>query len=143
MADERAALLGAAVTGADTDRRLDERLTEPLGGHADAPQRCPEVLVDIDRQGPQRRDVQHPNARDRAGGVATQRIDRPEEGRQRLAGAGGSAEQRVLARRDRPPGAGLGTGRSRERRLEPGPNRVGEGASETSDMSPESVPTAL
>ena len=140
-ADESPTLVRAGVTGADTDGRFDEGLTEPLCGHADAPQWCPEVLVDIDGQGPQRGDVQHPDP-GVGPGCPTQRIDRPQEGRQGLSGAGGSAEQCVLARRDGPPSPGLGTGRRLERRLEPGPNRVGELRERNVGHETGSVPTA-
>ena len=60
------------------DRRLGERHAEPLGGEADAHQRRPQVLLDVERQRPQRRDVEHPGAlaARRARGVRDEPVDR-------------------------------------------------------------------
>ena len=61
-ADEEAALLGRGVAGADADGRLVHGLAEALGGEADAGERRPQVLVDVDGEGPQRGDVEQAGA---------------------------------------------------------------------------------
>ena len=60
---------------------------------SDARQRRPQVALDVDRQGLEGADVEHPAALLALGreGLAGQLVERPEEGRQRLAGARGSA----------------------------------------------------
>ena len=62
MADEQAALLGRGVAGADADGRLVHARAEALGGEADAGERRPQVLVDVDGEGPQRGDVEQAGA---------------------------------------------------------------------------------
>ena len=103
-ADEALAILGRGVARAHRDRRRRVRHAEPLGGETDAEQRRAEVLLDVERQRAQRRDVEDPGpllgverrtVRRRRG----QTVDRREERGERLAAAGGSADQRVRARR--------------------------------------------
>ena len=92
--------LADGVAGAHRHRRLDERHAEPLGRERDAHERRAQVLLDVEREGPQRRDVEHPGAllRDRRGGVVVSRSMRGEERGERLARPGGGADERVLRR---------------------------------------------
>jgi hypothetical protein len=53
-----------------------ERHAQPLGGEADAHERCPQVLLDVERQRPQRRDVEH---RVRALGCGRPRLRRGDQ----------------------------------------------------------------
>ena len=62
VAHEAAALVGRRVAGAHADGRLVYRLAQALGGEADPLQRAPQVLLDVDGEGPQRRDVEQPGA---------------------------------------------------------------------------------
>ena len=82
---------------------------EALGGEADAGERRPQVLLDVDGQGPQRRDVEQPGAVLAVVGRRRrhQPVDAPQEGGERLARAGGGQDQRVVARRDGRPALGL------------------------------------
>ena len=78
------------------------RLAKPLGRQRDAHQRRPQVLLDVEGQRPQRRDVQHPGAGlrlARAAGDVHQPVDRGQEGGEGLAAARGRADERVLAPR--------------------------------------------
>ena len=63
----RSATTVSPVRIADLGR--GHRLAEPLGGQADAGQRRPQVLLDVERERPQRRDVEHPGARLRSSGA--------------------------------------------------------------------------
>ena len=61
VAHELAALVGRRVAGAHADGRARAPcVAEALGGQADARQRRPQVPLDVDGQGPQRRDVERP-----------------------------------------------------------------------------------
>ena len=63
VADEPAALVGRGVAGAHADGRLVHRSTpRRSAARRDARQRRPQVLLDVDGQGPQRRDVEEPGA---------------------------------------------------------------------------------
>ena len=75
---------------------------EPLGREPDALERAPQVLLDVDRQRAQRRHVHDAGAVRSLGRrrLAGEPVDAPQEGRQRLAGAGGRQDQRVLAAGD-------------------------------------------
>ena len=116
--------VAGAHRGADVD------VGQGLRGQclADAGQRRFQVQMDVVRQRLQRRDVQH------QGGVrqpvrqrfAHQRVDRGEEGRERLAGAGRRGDQGVAAGCDRRPGLLLGVGGRGEAAREP----VGDGRME-------------
>jgi hypothetical protein len=133
VADQLAADVGRGVARAQPHGRLAERLAEPLGRGSDAGDRRPQVLVDVDRQRPQRRHVDDARARRGvglaggpvAGAVAPaldKPVDAPEERGQRLARPRGGEDQRVVAARDgRPPLLLRGGGR-REARLEPRPH---------------------
>ena len=95
--------------------------------NADPLQRGTEVALDVVGEGLERRDVDDPHARTEAVGLAGQAVDPPQERGQGLARAGRSADQRVCAGRDRGPARRLGGGGCLERRLEPLPDRLGEG----------------
>ena len=96
---------------------------EALGGEGDARQGRPQVLLDVERQRPQRRDVEDAGTRRVVGRRRRDEpVDRRQERRQRLAAAGGRADQRVVTGRDRRPALDLGLGRRRERRGEPCPH---------------------
>ena len=123
-ADQLLSIPRRGVAGAHRDLRRRHRLAEPLGGERDAGERRPEVLLDVERQRPQRRDVEHPGA---AGPFVRRRrrdegIDRGEEGGEGLAASGRGADQGVLAGGDRRPSLHLRRRRLRERRAEPGPH---------------------
>ena len=60
--DQGLAILRAGVAGAHGHHRFDERLAESLCGEFDAHQRGAQVLLDIEGEGTQRRDVQHARA---------------------------------------------------------------------------------
>ncbi len=89
---------------------------------ADAAQRGAQVALDVVGERFQRRDVDDADAGAelRRAGEA---VDPPEEAGQGLAGAGGGADQRVLAAGDRRPAARLGRRRPGEGGLEPAPYR--------------------
>ena len=74
VADERAGAHGRRVAGAHADGGLGERHPEALGREADAGEGRAEVLLDVERQRPQRRDVEQAGAPARSGrGVVTSR----------------------------------------------------------------------
>ncbi len=54
MAHQRATLVGGGVAGADSDGGLVHVDAEPLAGQPDARQRGAEILLDVDRQRPER-----------------------------------------------------------------------------------------
>ena len=56
------AFLRRRVAGAHRDRGRGERRAEPLGGERDAGERCAQVLLDVDGERAQRRDVEDPAA---------------------------------------------------------------------------------
>ncbi|GAB3872476.1 hypothetical protein GCM10027610_137970 [Dactylosporangium cerinum] len=117
-------LVGRGVAGAHGDPDVGRHLPEPGGGLPDAGERCPEIALDVDRQGLQWADIEHPAAlRGLHVGPGGELVERPEERRQGLAGAGRRDHEGVPVGADRPPGAGLRRGRRRERRTEPLPRR--------------------
>jgi hypothetical protein len=87
-------------------------LGEGLRGRGEA------VALDVVYEGLQRRDVEHAHAGALAR-LSDQPVDAPQEGRQRLAAAGGRQQQRVLPGRDVPPAALLHGGRALEALVEP------------------------
>ena len=125
VAQHAAALVGGGVAGAHAHDRRVERLAQALGGEADAGQRRPQVLLDVDRQGPQRGDVDQPGAVLAVVGRRRrhQAVEAPEEGGEGLAGAGGGQHQGVVARRDGRPALGLRRGGLGEGGGEPGADR--------------------
>ena len=60
--DQLLAVVGRRVAGTHPDLWRHEPLSETLGGELDALHRCAQVLLDVERQRPQRRDVEHPGA---------------------------------------------------------------------------------
>ena len=100
--DELLAVARRRVAGAHADLGRDEGLAEPFGRQLDALQRGAQVLLDVERQGSQRGDVEHARAmsatfRPRRG---RQPIDRGEERGERLARAR-RARRSACARRRR------------------------------------------
>ncbi len=115
-----APLLGRGVTGAQADPDLGHLGAETLRGLPDADQGRAQVALDVDGEGLQRRDVEHPAAQLLLGHrLRREPVDRPEERRQRLAGPGGGDDQRVPTGRDRVPRPGLRGRRLREGGGEP------------------------
>ena len=115
------AILRRRVAGAHVDRRYMERqaLVTSLGG--DARDGYAQVALDVDRERLQRRYIEYPRARLLAARrLAHEAIDRHEERRQRLAGAGRREQQRRVAARDRRPAELLRPGGLAEPRAEPG-----------------------
>lgn len=114
-------LPGGGVTGADSD--VDGRERDPLlfGEVRDFLEREFEVPVDVVAESLQRGDV------DRVGfggesvitGGTHESIEAEQEGRERLAGTGGSADEGIPAGRDFGPAADLGFGRLAEPSGEP------------------------
>ncbi len=116
---------GGGVARAHSDDRLVRQGSPGLLGDAAHPRhRRTKVLLDVDRQCPQGRDIDHSGAPGRPGRrLGAEAVDRPQEGCQGLARAGGRQDQGVLAGGDRRP-AGLLSERGRvERALEPGAHR--------------------
>ena len=123
-ADECLTVFRRGVARAHGDGGLGIGLTQPLGGQADAEQRGAQVLLDVERQRTQRRDVEHPRALLRIGrGRGAQPVDAGQERGEGLARAGGCADERVLACSDVRPALHLGRGGFGERRGEPRPHR--------------------
>ena len=124
---DAAAFGGGGVAGPHRDARLVHVLAEPLRRQADADQRRPQVLLDVDRERSQRRDVQ--DAASAIGGrrrIRHHAVERPQERRQRLAGAGRRQDQAVPAAGDRGPPLRLRGGGRLERALEPRSDGGGE-----------------
>ena len=121
------ALLGRRVAGAHGDGGRRERRAEALGRERDAGERRAQVLLDVDGERAQRRDVEDaaPLALGRHRRVA-EAVDRREERGERLAGAGGREEEGVVAGRDGRPALLLGAGGRGEAGLEPRPGGRGE-----------------
>ena len=119
---------GRGVAGADADPDVGHRQAEALRGLADAGQRAAQVALHVDRERLERADVQHPapppGLLGRRGGG--QPVQRPQEGRQRLARAGRRDDEGVAAAADRLPGALLRGRGGREGPGEPRPGRGGE-----------------
>ena len=99
-----AALARRGVAGAHRDARLVDVLAEAFGREPDARQRRPQVLLDVDGERSERRDVQDPaplvRGRWRVGHHA---VERPQERRERLARTGRGEDQRMPAAGDRRP----------------------------------------
>ena len=87
-------------------------------------QRCTQVLLDIEGEGPQGRDVEDAGAARAVLGseARDERVDGRQEGGERLAAARRRADEGVLARQDRRPPLHLRRRRLGERRGEPGPH---------------------
>jgi len=120
-ADQLLAVVRRRVARAHRHFGRGERLADALGREFDARQRCAEVLLDVECERAQRRDVEHPRAvRTRLGpGRGDESVDRREERGQRLARAGRRTDQSVLAGGDVWPSLDLRRRGFRERRREP------------------------
>ena len=118
------------VAGADADGHLGDLLAESVAGVADAGQRAAQVALDVDREGLERADVEHPGPLGLVGGTLAgqQPVEAPQERAQRLAGPRRRHHQRVLTGPDRLPRAHLGRRRLRERRREPRARGLAEAA---------------
>ena len=127
--DEALAVTRGRVAGAHRHLWLDHALADALGGEGDAGQWGAQVLLDVEREGPQGRDVQDAGAPSPilGRGARDERVDGRQEGGERLAAPRRRADQGVLARRDRRPPVDLRPGRLGERRGEPGPHCGREG----------------
>jgi hypothetical protein len=121
-------LLRGRVARPHPDARLGHRLAAALGRERDAVQRAAQVALDVVHERLERADVEHAQAALRIGRPLLRResVETPEERRERLAGPGGGADERVVAVRNRRPALALGIGRLTER----GPEPVGRGRSE-------------
>ena len=111
-------------------RHLDGRDlgAEAGGGMADPDERGPEVALHVHGEGLHRGHVDHAAAVGglRGGWGRHDAVEGPEEGGERLAGAGGRYDEGVLRLSDRLPRAGLGRRRAGERTREPLPCGRGE-----------------
>ena len=125
------ALPRRGIARADRDGRLAVRDAEALRLPDDSHKRRPQVALDVDREGLQRRHIEHAGM-----GVLRGRsprngeheaVDGGEERGQRLTRSGGREDERALARGDRRPRELLRARGHRERRLEPGARRLMEG----------------
>ena len=116
--DDLAPLVGGGVTGPHRHRDLGFRQPEPPRRLPDPGQRRPQVPLDVDRQGLQRRHVDHPAAPVlvRRRRRRRQPVDRPQERGQRLARPGRRDDQRVLALRRSPARPAPGPGWARRTR---------------------------
>ena len=121
VALHRRALRRRSIAGAYLGAYRHIRQAVLQQGVADAVQRQFEILVDVVRQGLERRDVEHLCLirQRRVQSVAHQLIDGGEEGRQSLSRAGGRGDERGVARTDRRPGLALYFRRSVEMLAEP------------------------
>ena len=92
-------LLCRGVAGAHAHPHIPRRRAEPVGGQPDAGQGRAQVAVDVVHERLQRRDVEDAQARLGVGRwlLGFRAVETPQEGRQRLAAAGGRADERVLA----------------------------------------------
>ena len=127
-AGEGAALVGRSVTRAHRDGDVGLGHPEPGGRVPDADQRAAQVALDVDGERLHRGDVEDAAAGQPGVGrrVGREPVEGPEEGRERLAGAGGCDDQGVVAAADRLPGACLGGGGLAEAAPEPGSGGGGE-----------------
>ena len=101
-----------------------QRLAPTFGRGPDAGDRRPEVLLHVDRERLDRREVEDPGALRLLGDrVGHEPVDRPQERGEGLARAGGGEDQGVVAGRDGGPALGLGVGGRAERGVEPLPHR--------------------
>ena len=119
--DQLLAVVRSGVAGPHADLRSYETLSQPLGGEFDPLERSAQVLLDVEGQRPQRRDVEHPRAvRPLLGaGRGREPVDRREECGERLAGTRRGTDQCVLAGGDVRPALYLRCGRLGKRRREP------------------------
>ena len=127
VAHQLLALLARRVAGAHRDRGRVERRAEAFGREGDAGERGAKVLLDVERERAQRRDVQDAAAPVlRRGGFGAEPVDGRQERRERLPRPGRREQERVVPARDRGPALGLRVGGRGEAGVEPGPHRRGE-----------------
>ena len=123
VADQLLTLARRRVAGSHRHSRLDVGHPESFGGQTDPHQRSTEVLLDVEGQSAQRRDVQHAGALLRVWCLCrAQAVDRCEECRERLATAGRCTDKGVVAAEDRRPAIDLRCRRLGKRGREPGPH---------------------
>jgi hypothetical protein len=120
VSDQATSLVGRGVARAHPDTDVRRRQARTCGLAPDPGQGGAQVALDVDREGLERRDVQHPAALVR-GRVGRESVQGPQERRQGLAGAGGGDHEGVVAPGDRLPGADLRLRGSAEGAVEPGP----------------------
>ena len=115
------ALGGRRISRSHPGADLDIRQPAAPKAVADARQRRLQVAVNVVRQRLERRYVDHLGlvGQPPIETLADQFVDRREEGRERLAGAGRGGDQGVAAGLDRGPGLGLSGGRRAEAVREP------------------------
>ena len=108
-----APLFRQRVAGADGGANLRHQEAAFAGQRKDLAERAFEVFLDVVAQRLQRRDVENFGGVAQIAGecLAHQAIDANEKGRERLAGAGGSGDQRGAAGEDLRPALLLGLGR--------------------------------
>ncbi len=131
VAGQTATLVLGSVAGTECDLGLVERSTESFGGETDTLQRAPQVLLDVDGERPQRRDVENARAAVLVfgSGHRGELVESPEEGGEGLARAGGGQDERVVAVGDLRPTLDL-----RSRRLDEGGGEpLGSGLAEPSE----------
>ena len=123
------AFLRRRVAGAHRHGGGGEGRADPLGRERDPREWRPQVLLDVDGEGAERRDVEHPApfrlGRHLGGAEA---VDRGEERGEGLARPGGREQEGVVAGRDGRPALRLGAGGRGEAGLEPGPRGRREAA---------------
>ena len=128
LTHELATVGSGRVARSNADRRRMHVRAEPFRREADALQGGSKVLLDIDGQRPQRREVEHSCAglRILRHVLDRQPVQRPQERRQSLACACRSEDQGVVTVRDRGPALALRRSGFAEGGGEPLAHRVGE-----------------
>ena len=116
-------LRGVAGPREDADGGRDQARGGPLP--AQPGERLEQVAADVVAERAQRGDVENADLAARPG-LAEQPVDRPQEGGEGLAAAGGSGDQHVLAGGDDRPGQVLDLGRLADPSGEPRPGRRAE-----------------
>jgi len=118
VAQQPTAFTGRRVAGTHSDPHFGLGQAEPTSGGLHTAQRDAQVAFHVDRQGLQRRDVEHPHLAGRRG--VRQLVQTVQEGGQRLSGSGGRNHQGVFTGADGPPGRALRRCRAIEGAGEPG-----------------------
>ncbi len=118
-------LVGRGITGADSgDDLCRRRQTQSGRGVADPGERRPQVALHVVGESLHRRHIEHPAPLRRLGDrLVEQTVERPEEGGERLARAGGGMDEGVLAPGDNRPAQRLRLGWLGKGALEPCPRR--------------------
>ena len=130
----RGALTRCGIPAADRDPDLRDHTTEFFRDLCDLGDGFVEILLDVDPERFERRDIHHLGAFLLGGveaevfaalrGGLVETVDADQKRREGLAGTGGRCDQRVDILRDRRPTLDLGFRRPlRKLALEPGPNR--------------------